>query len=127
MGGRSWTAREDAAIRDYASLGARKVVERLRAECGSRRSEQAVQCRASRLGVSLLAHGACPACGSWTRRLDPMTGLCAVCAARRTRDAGYDRLAIAERTRTTKEDSDALKDARRESGRLRKAIHDARK
>lgn len=126
MGGRSWTAGEDAVIRDYASLGVRKVVKQLRDECKSQRSEQAVQCRASRLGVSLLAHGACPWCGRWTRRLDPATGLCAVCAARKARDANYSRLALLERSATTKEDSDAIAKARRESGRVRKAIHDAR-
>lgn len=127
MGGRSWTEREDAVIRGYASLGVRKVVNQLREECRSQRTEQAVQCRASRLGVSLFKHGTCPWCGRWTRRLDPMTGLCAICAARKARDANYGRLALVERTKLTKEDDDALSKARRDSGRIRKAIYDARK
>lgn len=127
MGGRAWTDREDAVIRHYASMGVREVVRRLRAECRSQRSEQAVQCRASRLGVSLFRHGVCPGCGRWTRRLDSATGLCALCCARRCRDGNYDRLALMERTAQSREDTDALTDARRESGKLRKAIHDRRR
>lgn len=125
MGGRSWTEREDATLRAYASLGVRKVSALLREECGSRRSEYAIQCRASRIGVSLFRHGACT-CGRLSRKLNA-EGLCPVCAARKSASAAQMRAYLMEATRITKEDGDAISKARREGAAARKRCSSMRR
>lgn len=121
MPGRRWTREEDDVLAGYASLGAEEVTRRLRAECGSRRSVQSVQCRASRLGVSLFEHGVCGECGAWTRgrRAD---GLCPVCAARRSGKASRERVKAMMSVKLGKDEIDAINRESRDAAAARQEL-----
>lgn len=121
MGGRAWTEREDAVIRECASFGAGKIARQLKEQCGSRRTKSAVQRRASRIGVSLFKHAACPRCGRWSRWTDPITGFCATCNALQSAEpANAQRAEIARKTLITEEDAAATVEARRYAAKMRK-------
>lgn len=121
MPGRRWTDEEDGVLAAYASMGAPEVSRRLRAECGSRRSVQSVQCRASRLGVSLFEHGVCGECGAWTRsrRAD---GLCPVCAARKSGAASRERVEAMMKVKLGKDQIDAIVRESRDAAAARQEL-----
>ena len=79
---RRWTREEDNVIRAYGHMGAAKVVRLLALRLGSRRTQKAVERRASRIGASLVEYEVCVGCGRRVRRAWP-DGLCDVCHERR--------------------------------------------
>lgn len=75
---RRWTAREDAILERYGSMGACAVSRIIREQTGRSRTESACQHRASRIGVSLFERATCPECGRTVKRLH-RSGLCERC------------------------------------------------
>lgn len=75
---RRWTAREDAIIERYGSMGVVAVCRIIREQTGKVRTESACQHRASRIGVSLFERATCPECGRTVKRLR-RSGLCERC------------------------------------------------
>ena len=120
-----WTEREREVLAESANLGWRGVRKALRSECGTNRSEWGIKQEAHRLGVSLVRYGAC-ACGKLSRDLNA-DGLCPVCAARATARAAWNRAELLKRTRVTKEEKDAIEDARRSAAAARSRCRNVRR
>lgn len=87
LGMRPWSEQEERVLFEQGHRGARKCAEIIRAECGTRRSPQAVQRHASRIGASMERYDVCPVCGAKVRRLVPRSGLCARCNYRHLAEA----------------------------------------
>jgi uncharacterized Fe-S cluster-containing radical SAM superfamily enzyme len=74
----SWTTAQEQLLREYGSLGAKRCAELLAEQYGVKRSVQAIQMHASRIGVSLYEYHTCIHCGRKAKKLRH-TGLCEVC------------------------------------------------
>lgn len=104
---RRWNEREDRLIRMFASEGAVRIAQEIAEQVGSDRSPHAIECRASRIGVSLLTLEQCPMCGRWQWKLRP-SGLCPVCHQKELLERTIERGA---RLRSASEDTSAEEDA----------------
>lgn len=120
--GKAWTKAEDKVLREYAHTGVHGVARRLKSTCGTRRTPASIQCRASRLGVTLYKHAVCPRCGRVVRRLAPVKGVCPICAAYEP-TANQQRAELARAAEPTREDAQALREARRYQDRQRQRKH----
>lgn len=113
-----WTKGQDAILREFGYLGARKCAQMIRRKTGVTRTVYAVQRRASRIGVSLFEHETCPGCGRLVKRLR-QTGFCDVCHERR---ASEPRLGMAQKMRAVEmnaEDAEKYQAAVRENWKAR--------
>lgn len=100
-------------------MGAQKCALLIRKKTGVARTPYAVQCRASRIGVSLFVFETCPGCGRLVKKLR-QTGFCDVCHERR---AAEPRLGLSSKMRAvhkTPEDEAREKEAIRDNWRGRK-------
>lgn len=120
--GKAWTKAEDKVLREFAHTGVHGVARRLKSTCGTRRTAAAIQCRASRLGVTLYKHAVCPRCGRKVKKLVPVKGLCLICAAYEP-TANQKRAEIAKAVEPSEEDRQALVEARRYQARQRQNRH----
>ena len=117
-----WTPDEDRLLRKYAHKGPDAVSREIRRQLGINRTKYAVQCHASRIGVSLMVVGLlveCPECHREFGRLVPSTGMCRECTIRDTNRR------LKERKRKAQENhadthSPAVKAIERENAALRK-------
>lgn len=106
MACKPWSTREVEYMVEHAREGAEAVAKRLG------RSVHAVECQATRYGVSLERRYLCPQCGRESRlALHRVTGLCQLCTAEAYREDSE------RRARTIREELEAerkLKRLRRE-------------
>lgn len=114
-------------LREHAGEGAAKVVRALHSTCGTRRTRQAVQMQASRMGVSLVKRHTCPGCGRVCRDdfWVPAKHLCKLCAARSCGEA-FSRAEVDAAAEVTAEDERLLADARRHNAKMRQRRYKAR-
>ncbi len=73
-----WTPEQEEILAELASLGAEACRDAIYRRTGAMRSVGATERHANRIGVSLVRHDACPACGRRVARLRP-SGLCSAC------------------------------------------------
>lgn len=108
-------------LREYAGEGAAKVVRALRTTCGTRRTRQAVQMQASRMGVSLVKRHTCPGCGRVCRNdfWVPRKQMCKLCAARSCGEPPLSRAEVDAAAEVTAEDERLLAEARRRNAMMR--------
>ncbi|WP_304598259.1 hypothetical protein [Adlercreutzia caecimuris] len=77
-----WSEEEDRLIEAYGHLGAGGVRNAIEAETGTRRTVEAVQKRASRIGATLLRYETCSRCGKRIPHMNTRWGICAECRYR---------------------------------------------
>ncbi len=117
-----WTTGQDDVLRECGSQGVVECRRELYRRFGVRRSAEAIQTRASRIGVSLTAYELCPGCGRPTRRLKS-TGLCDLCHERSFTPASEQRARVMCAMESTEEDARAIDEARRARLRERQRKH----
>lgn len=126
-GQQAWTAGQIQILRRYGSQGVDKCVQMLRVRYGINRTRACVQMKASRLGISLCARETCPGCGRTVRKLR-QSGFCDLCHERAFLTPRKEMARVMREAEYTKEEKDAIRDARRERDRNRKRKEtDARK
>lgn len=118
-----WTSGQIQVLRRYGSQGVDKCVRMIYGRYGVRRTRECVQKKASRLGISLCERATCPACGRTVRRLRETSGLCDVCHERAFTGPREEMARVMRESEYTKEEKDALKNAKRERNRNRQRAH----
>lgn len=78
----AWTTGQDRLLFDEGHKGVVEVQRQLESKFGVKRTQQAIQRRASRIGASLSKYEICPSCGMRIDHLVRGTGLCPVCSER---------------------------------------------
>lgn len=79
-----WTPELDELLASCANLGAKGARDLIEEETGEAVSVQAVQVRASRLGLSLARWDTCTRCGQPVRAEKMAKGMCPECRTRQT-------------------------------------------
>lgn len=123
---RRWTREEDAVIRMFGNQGAAQVSKLLYLNLGARRTQKAVECRASRIGASLVEFDTCISCGRRVRRLWP-DGYCDVCHERRLLEATKARMSALKERDGDAEYRETAKAVHKERAVWRAAISKQRK
>lgn len=118
-----WTTGQVDALMRYGADGVDKCIEVIEGRYGVRRSRECVQKKASRLGISLCERATCPICGRTVRRLRETSGLCDVCHERAFTGPREEMARVMRESEYTKEEKDAIDDARRERNRNRQRAH----
>lgn len=114
-----WTTGQAQVLRQYGDQGVDKCVQMLRVRYGIVRTRSSVQMKASRLGISLCARETCPGCGRTVKRLR-QSGFCDLCSMREAATPRKEMARVMREAEYTKEERDAIRDARRERDRMRK-------
>lgn len=122
-GQQRWTSGQIQVLRRYGPQGVDKCVRMIYGRYGVRRTRECVQKKASRLGISLCERATCPRCGRTVRRLRETSGLCDVCHERAFTGPREEMSRVMRESEYTKEEKDAIGEAKRERNRNRQRAH----
>lgn len=118
-----WTSGQVDALMRYGADGVDKCIQVIEGRYGVLRSRTCVQKKASRLGISLCERATCPVCGRTVRRLRETSGLCDVCHERAFTGPREEMSRVMRESEYTKEEKDAIGEAKRERNRNRQRAH----
>lgn len=114
-----WTTRQEEIVRERGYMGAHAVRQAIARECGVVRSIRSIECKASRIHVSLHVEQVCPECGVVGLRLNRQSGLCPRCTELMHLNEEIAFNEILERERAAATNEEEIAGIRRERDKMR--------